>query len=55
MEEAHVYLDIHDFVEAILQRRSPRASADTACAALAIIDAVSESADSGCTVTLASL
>jgi predicted dehydrogenase len=55
MEEAHVYLDIHDFVEAILQRRSPRASVDTACAALAIIDAVSESADSGCTVTLASL
>ncbi|MDH3603470.1 MAG: Gfo/Idh/MocA family oxidoreductase, partial [Candidatus Tectomicrobia bacterium] len=53
MEEAHVYLDVHDFVEAIMQGRYPGASADTACTALAIIDAVYESADSGRTVTLA--
>ncbi len=52
MKEAHVYLDVHDFVEAILQGRSPRASAETACTALAIIDAVSESADSGRAVAL---
>jgi predicted dehydrogenase len=53
MEEAHVYLDVHEFVEAIIRGRDPGASADTACTALAIIDAVFESTASGRTVTLA--
>ncbi len=53
MEEGHVYLDVRDFVDAILQGRSPRASAETACAALAVIDAVTESAATGRSVSLA--
>lgn len=51
MEEAYVYLDVSDFIDAILEGRSPRASAETACMALAVIDAASDSANSGRVVT----
>ncbi len=47
MEEAHVYVDIRDFIHAVSERRAPGASVDTACTALAILDAAAASAKSG--------
>ena len=44
MDEAHVYLDIRDFILSILEKREPGASAVTACAALAVLDAAAASA-----------
>ena len=47
MDEAHIYLDILDFVDALAQGRPPEASADTACTALAVIEAARASASAG--------
>ena len=54
MDEAHVYIDVRDFIHAIAEGRSPGASADTACVALAVLDAAATSATEGLAVPVQS-
>ena len=52
LDEAHVARDLLDFVEAVRDRRFPRASAEAACHVIEIIEAAEKAAETGSVVEI---